>query len=261
MDVVLVLFTCWFYMYETDDNFNIENECPKLITLVKRCMENESVSKVLPDPHKVYDFVGDLKNKYEVEFCNCFWVLGFREVSQVEPDLNRPETWDLERTQLGCLLLPPNAYNRSCAFFCCCLPRQRWAGRRPDDWQGDDDSEEKPTMMMWRLQSSSEMNRPSRDRVCKIESLIFCLLPQADQYFCGYGPPEVNETDLSVPDLYSLRLSFSDYGDLLRSVSVSGPSRDGIRVMRLWERKQCRVIKRGSGERFCIGWRGIVRRI
>ncbi|RWR73557.1 hypothetical protein CKAN_00184800 [Cinnamomum micranthum f. kanehirae] len=32
-------------------------------------MEKESVSKVLPDPHKVYDFVGDLKNKYGVEFC------------------------------------------------------------------------------------------------------------------------------------------------------------------------------------------------
>ncbi|RWR82930.1 putative glutathione S-transferase parA [Cinnamomum micranthum f. kanehirae] len=68
VDVVLIPFACWFYTYETDSNFSIENECPKLIALVKRCMEKESVSKVLSDPHKVYDFVGDLKKKYGVEF-------------------------------------------------------------------------------------------------------------------------------------------------------------------------------------------------
>ncbi|RWR78454.1 putative glutathione S-transferase parC [Cinnamomum micranthum f. kanehirae] len=54
VDVVLVPFACWFYTYETDDNFSIENECPKLIALVKRCMEKESVSKVLLDPHMAY---------------------------------------------------------------------------------------------------------------------------------------------------------------------------------------------------------------
>ncbi|RWR75006.1 putative glutathione S-transferase parA [Cinnamomum micranthum f. kanehirae] len=67
VDVVLVPFACWFYTYETDGNFSIENECSKLIALVKRCMEKKSVSKVIPDPHKVYDLVGDLK-KYGVEF-------------------------------------------------------------------------------------------------------------------------------------------------------------------------------------------------
>ncbi|RWR82364.1 tau class glutathione transferase GSTU3 [Cinnamomum micranthum f. kanehirae] len=39
VDVMLVSFVCWFYTYETDGNFNIENECPKLIALVKICME------------------------------------------------------------------------------------------------------------------------------------------------------------------------------------------------------------------------------
>ncbi|RWR76072.1 putative glutathione S-transferase parC [Cinnamomum micranthum f. kanehirae] len=67
VDVVLIPFACWFYMYEIDGNFSIENECPKLIAWVERCMEKESVSKVLPNPHKVYDFVGVLK-KYGVEF-------------------------------------------------------------------------------------------------------------------------------------------------------------------------------------------------
>ena len=60
VDVVLVLFNCC-YMYETDGNFSIENECPKLIAWVKRCMEKESVSKVLLEPQKVYDFVSILK--------------------------------------------------------------------------------------------------------------------------------------------------------------------------------------------------------
>ncbi|RWR81901.1 acetylornithine aminotransferase, mitochondrial-like protein [Cinnamomum micranthum f. kanehirae] len=82
VDVVLVPFTCWFYMYETDDNFSIENECPKLIALLKRCMENESVSKVLLDPHKVYDFVGDLKNKYGVEFDRVFFSNSGTEANQ-----------------------------------------------------------------------------------------------------------------------------------------------------------------------------------
>ncbi|XXG82831.1 hypothetical protein AAC387_Pa10g0717 [Persea americana] len=67
MDVVLVPFACWFYTYKTDDNFSKENEFPKLIACVKRCMEKESVSKFLPDPHQVYDYVGVLK-KYGVEF-------------------------------------------------------------------------------------------------------------------------------------------------------------------------------------------------
>ncbi|RWR97935.1 2-alkenal reductase NADP+-dependent-like protein [Cinnamomum micranthum f. kanehirae] len=58
VDVVLVPFVFWFYTYETDNNFSIENECPMLIALVKSCMQKESVSKVLPNPHKVYDFVG-----------------------------------------------------------------------------------------------------------------------------------------------------------------------------------------------------------
>eukprot|EP00268_Persea_americana_P037378 TRINITY_DN36_c0_g1_i2.p1 TRINITY_DN36_c0_g1~~TRINITY_DN36_c0_g1_i2.p1 ORF type:complete len:220 (+),score=41.05 TRINITY_DN36_c0_g1_i2:480-1139(+) len=68
MDVVFVPFACWFYTYETEGNFSIENECPKIIAWVKRCMEKESVSKALPDPHKIYDFVvGVLKKKYGVE--------------------------------------------------------------------------------------------------------------------------------------------------------------------------------------------------
>nr|XP_016433645.1 PREDICTED: probable glutathione S-transferase parA [Nicotiana tabacum] len=63
VDVALVPFTSWFYSYETCANFSIEAECPKLVVWAKRCMENESVSKSLPHPHKIYDFVLELKHK------------------------------------------------------------------------------------------------------------------------------------------------------------------------------------------------------
>ncbi|KAF5949875.1 hypothetical protein HYC85_011868 [Camellia sinensis] len=46
----------WFYTYETVGNFSVEAECPKLIAWAKRCFEKESVSKSLPDQHKVYNF-------------------------------------------------------------------------------------------------------------------------------------------------------------------------------------------------------------
>jgi len=61
LDIALIGFYSWFYAYETVGNFSIENECPKLITWGKRCMEKESVSKSLADSHKVYDIVLELK--------------------------------------------------------------------------------------------------------------------------------------------------------------------------------------------------------
>ena len=61
VDVELVPFYSWFYTYETCGNFSIEAECPKLIAWAKRCMERESVSKSLPAPQKVYDFVLQIK--------------------------------------------------------------------------------------------------------------------------------------------------------------------------------------------------------
>lgn len=63
VDVALVPFTSWFYSYETCANFSIEAECPKLVVWAKTCMESESVSKSLPHPHKIYDFVLELKHK------------------------------------------------------------------------------------------------------------------------------------------------------------------------------------------------------
>lgn len=55
LDVVFIPFTSMFHGYESHGNFKIEDECPKLMAWVKRCMERESVSKILPDPVEMYD--------------------------------------------------------------------------------------------------------------------------------------------------------------------------------------------------------------
>ncbi|KAA8524948.1 hypothetical protein F0562_011414 [Nyssa sinensis] len=67
VDIALIPFYSWFYAYETCGNFSIEAECPKLISWAKRCMEKESVSKSLAHPHKVNDYILQLKKKYGVE--------------------------------------------------------------------------------------------------------------------------------------------------------------------------------------------------
>ncbi|KAK4420651.1 putative glutathione S-transferase parA [Sesamum alatum] len=63
VDVSLIPFTNRFYTLEKCGNFSMADECPKLVSWAKRCMERESVSKSLPDPCKVYDFVMGLNKK------------------------------------------------------------------------------------------------------------------------------------------------------------------------------------------------------
>lgn len=67
VDVAIVPFSTWFYAYEMCGNFSIEAECPKLIAWTKRCLEIETVSKSLVDPHKVYDFILQLKKALGIE--------------------------------------------------------------------------------------------------------------------------------------------------------------------------------------------------
>ncbi|XP_058071496.1 probable glutathione S-transferase parC [Magnolia sinica] len=67
VDIMLIPFASWFHAYETEGNFKMENECPKLMEWVKRCKERKSVYKALPDPHKVYDFVLSMKKRLGIE--------------------------------------------------------------------------------------------------------------------------------------------------------------------------------------------------
>ncbi|KAJ8526670.1 hypothetical protein K7X08_029147 [Anisodus acutangulus] len=57
VDIALIGFYSWFYTFETFGNFNMEAECPKLIAWGNRCMQRESVSKSLADPHKIYELI------------------------------------------------------------------------------------------------------------------------------------------------------------------------------------------------------------
>ena len=63
LDIALVTFYSWFFVYETFGNFSIEAECPKLMAWAKRCRGKESVARSLADQHQVYEF---LSNKYGV---------------------------------------------------------------------------------------------------------------------------------------------------------------------------------------------------
>ncbi|XP_071689027.1 uncharacterized protein [Rutidosis leptorrhynchoides] len=58
LDVSLVPFCSWFEAYATFGKINFEQECPKLISWFKRCLQNkESVSKTLPDGLKITEFL------------------------------------------------------------------------------------------------------------------------------------------------------------------------------------------------------------
>jgi glutathione S-transferase len=61
VDIALITFYSWFYVYETFGKFNMETECPKIIAWAKRCMQKESVAKSLPDQKKIYESVLDLR--------------------------------------------------------------------------------------------------------------------------------------------------------------------------------------------------------
>ncbi|CAA6658143.1 unnamed protein product [Spirodela intermedia] len=67
VDIALVCFASWFHTYDVSGSLNMEAELPKLMAWVKRCQERESVSKALPDPLKVYDFMLILKKRYGIE--------------------------------------------------------------------------------------------------------------------------------------------------------------------------------------------------
>ncbi|KAI3673269.1 hypothetical protein L6452_39386 [Arctium lappa] len=56
LDITFIGYSAWFKTYETYGNFSIENECPKLISWVDRCMKKESVAKSLHPPDEVLKY-------------------------------------------------------------------------------------------------------------------------------------------------------------------------------------------------------------
>ncbi|CAN6181265.1 unnamed protein product [Urochloa humidicola] len=64
VDISLVPFTCRFLAYEKLGGFSIEEHFPKIVAWAKLCKERESVSKVLPDPDKMFEFIQFLQSKF-----------------------------------------------------------------------------------------------------------------------------------------------------------------------------------------------------
>ncbi|CAK9324384.1 unnamed protein product [Citrullus colocynthis] len=67
VDIGLIGYYTWFYTYETIGNFSIESECPKIMSWVKRCLQNENVAKSLADPKNVYEFVVQWKKSFGLD--------------------------------------------------------------------------------------------------------------------------------------------------------------------------------------------------
>ncbi|XP_074586466.1 putative glutathione S-transferase [Curcuma longa] len=67
VDIALAPLCAWFYTYETFAGFSVEAEAPKLVMWGRRCIERESVAKMLHDPLKVYESVCQFKKKLGVE--------------------------------------------------------------------------------------------------------------------------------------------------------------------------------------------------
>ncbi|KDP35723.1 hypothetical protein JCGZ_10495 [Jatropha curcas] len=57
VDILAIPLTSWLLASENVGKFKVEDDCPKFSAWVKRCLQRESVAKVLADPEKVYEFV------------------------------------------------------------------------------------------------------------------------------------------------------------------------------------------------------------
>lgn len=67
VDIIAIPLTSWFYPTEKFGGFKVENECPKLSAWINKCLQRESVAKVLPDPEKLYEFVIFVRKMHGIE--------------------------------------------------------------------------------------------------------------------------------------------------------------------------------------------------
>ncbi|THG01701.1 probable glutathione S-transferase parC [Camellia sinensis] len=67
VDIILVPLTSWFDAYEKLGGIKVEDHCPKFKAWMKRCMQRESVAKLLPSSDKVYEFIINMKKMNGIE--------------------------------------------------------------------------------------------------------------------------------------------------------------------------------------------------
>ncbi|XP_062096308.1 glutathione S-transferase 3-like [Humulus lupulus] len=67
VDILAIALTSWFYTFEQYGGFKVEDHCPKLSAWIKRCYQRDTVSKVSPDPVKIYEFAAMLRKMQGIE--------------------------------------------------------------------------------------------------------------------------------------------------------------------------------------------------
>ncbi|XP_057519961.1 probable glutathione S-transferase isoform X1 [Amaranthus tricolor] len=66
-DIALISIYSWFYTFQKFTKLDIQSECPKLIAWGKRCMERDSVKKVVLDEVQIYNYALELRKKYGID--------------------------------------------------------------------------------------------------------------------------------------------------------------------------------------------------
>lgn len=66
MDIALIPFMGWFDAYESIGDFKIplDTQFPLLKAWIEKCMERESVKKVLPAPERISEFAAQIRKKF-----------------------------------------------------------------------------------------------------------------------------------------------------------------------------------------------------
>lgn len=67
VDIAFMSYYHHLYTFETLGKFSLEKDCPKLFALATKCMERESVSKTLGDPHMIYEAIIMYRKSLNIE--------------------------------------------------------------------------------------------------------------------------------------------------------------------------------------------------
>lgn len=61
VDIMTIPIASWFPASEKYGNFKVEDHCPKITAWIKRCMEVDSVAKVVPESEKILGCVAYIR--------------------------------------------------------------------------------------------------------------------------------------------------------------------------------------------------------
>lgn len=67
VDIITIPLCNWLLAAQKFSDFTVEADFPKLSSWFKRCIERESVSKTLPDPQKIYEFLVMVRSMHGID--------------------------------------------------------------------------------------------------------------------------------------------------------------------------------------------------